>query len=141
MKDPVFIVVILNGMKDPVFIVVILNGVKDPCIHCRHPERSEGSLYLWLFVFLLPGDIYNLPCKRPSSPKINPELVSHFLASKNERQSIHVCHALHHVFTTISPSRKRNFPKITLKNTSKTSKNSPTTSRNFSDRHAAKNPP
>jgi hypothetical protein len=98
---------------------------------------------LSLFVFLLPGDIYNLPCvfctSGDPSPKINPELVSHFPGAKNERQSVHGYHTLDHILTTISPSRKRHFPKTPFKNASKQAKNTATTSRNFSDRNAAKN--
>jgi hypothetical protein len=96
-----------------------------------------------LFVFLLPGLLQlalRLLHKRPSSPKINPELLSYFPASKNERQSVHVYHTLDHKLTTISPSRKRHFPKTPFKNTSKQAKNTFTTSRNFSERHPQKNP-
>jgi hypothetical protein len=117
-----------------VFIVVILTLER---------SEGEGSLYLSFVCFPAAGGhlqpALRLLHKRPSSPKINPEFVSYFLASKNERQSIHVYHTLHHMLTTISPSRKRHFPKTPFKNASKQAKNTATTSQNFSDRNAAKN--
>jgi len=43
-----------------------------------------------------------------------------FLAPENGHPAHHVYHAIHHNFTTKTPSLHTGFPKTTLKNTSKT---------------------
>ncbi len=91
--------------------------------NCRHPERSEGPLYLYL----------NHPSCSPSRNPPNTRAFSTeifsksgiFLKPENPPSTHHVPPQNHHNFTTKNHPEKSRFPKTPLKNKGNQQKNLP----------------